>query len=274
MLIKIGNFEYTEVWDGVLYKKLSNYPDITPYELKTIAAFMEYEAFWGRECKLECEDVLLQTHICKELSEKQKYGNIQTPALLRECTACPVIGGCETKFVCHTTDVDSAASILKCGRLLSAVKARNLPAEVLAKEPRNAAKDPPDYFEYIMFAWGNCQAGDRLVTERRLGRFPNDRDLSVDFTPGIRFYFDYRKLQKHPQAIYDGVLPLKIRDEVILHDWLLAMVVPTVHKAAVEPDIPGWLLDRTLFLDYEQADIWEWSLKVYLQIQQKFGTIM
>ena len=26
MLIKIGDFEFTEVWDGVLYKKLSNYP--------------------------------------------------------------------------------------------------------------------------------------------------------------------------------------------------------------------------------------------------------
>ena len=28
MLIKIGQFEFTECWDGVLYKKLSDYPRI------------------------------------------------------------------------------------------------------------------------------------------------------------------------------------------------------------------------------------------------------
>ena len=44
-----------------------------------------------------------------------------------------------------------------------------------------------------MFAWGNCQAGDRLVMERKLGRFPNEEDLSVHFSPGVRFYFEYEK---------------------------------------------------------------------------------
>lgn len=28
MLIKIGDFEFTEVWDGAFYKKLSAYPKI------------------------------------------------------------------------------------------------------------------------------------------------------------------------------------------------------------------------------------------------------
>ena len=45
-----------------------------------------------------------------------------------------------------------------------------------------------------MFAWGYCQAGDRLVMERKLKRFPTDEDLSVNFTPGIRFYFKYNDL--------------------------------------------------------------------------------
>lgn len=31
MLIKIGNFEFTEVWDGVFYKKLSNYPQVSDW---------------------------------------------------------------------------------------------------------------------------------------------------------------------------------------------------------------------------------------------------
>lgn len=32
MLIKIGNFEFTSVWDGVFYKKLSQYPKISDWE--------------------------------------------------------------------------------------------------------------------------------------------------------------------------------------------------------------------------------------------------
>lgn len=36
MLIKIGNFEFTEVWDGIFYKKISNYPQITDWEIRII----------------------------------------------------------------------------------------------------------------------------------------------------------------------------------------------------------------------------------------------
>ena len=43
MLIRIGDFEFTEVWDGVFYKKLSNYPQITDWEIRTIIEFIEYE---------------------------------------------------------------------------------------------------------------------------------------------------------------------------------------------------------------------------------------
>jgi hypothetical protein len=50
-----------------------------------------------------------------------------------------------------------------------------VPVEELMAGSRNAAGDPADYFEYIMLAWGNCQAGDRLVMERKLNRFPMNR---------------------------------------------------------------------------------------------------
>jgi hypothetical protein len=36
MLIKIGDFEFTEVWDGVFYKKLSQYPAISNWEKRNI----------------------------------------------------------------------------------------------------------------------------------------------------------------------------------------------------------------------------------------------
>lgn len=55
MLIKIGNFDCSECWDGVFYKKLSNYPYITEWEIQTIIDFIDYEAKYGRACEIEAE---------------------------------------------------------------------------------------------------------------------------------------------------------------------------------------------------------------------------
>ena len=265
MLIKIGNFEFTEVWDGVLYKKLSQYPAISDWEKRNIIEFVEYEASHGRECEIQCENADVLAAVNQALQNRETYRHSPRPALITECTACPVRKGCVTEFVCHTTSIESAGKILECGSLLSAIKARSVPVEELMKESRNAAKDPADYFEYIMLSWGNCQAGDRLVMERKLGRFPNEQDLSKDFTPGVRFYFRYEDLVKHPGRVFDGVLPMKIKDEIVLKDWLYAMVVP----AGVALDVPDDLKDRVFYVDNDCRDIWEWSEKVYQAIEKR-----
>jgi hypothetical protein len=44
------------VWDGVFYKKLSNYPQVSDWEIRTIIEFIEYERIYGRKCEIECED--------------------------------------------------------------------------------------------------------------------------------------------------------------------------------------------------------------------------
>ena len=265
MLIKIGNFEFTEVWDGVLYKKLSQYPAISDWEKRNIIEFVDYEASHGRECKIECENADVLAEVNQALQNRETYRHTPRPALITECTACPVRKGCVTKFVCHTTSPENAQKILECGSLLSAIKARNVPVKELMAEARNAAMDPADYFEYIMLSWGNCQAGDRLVMERKLGRFPNEQDLSKDFTPGVRFYFRYEDLAKHPRRVFDGVLPMKIKDEIILKDWLYAMVIPV----GVELAVPDCLKDRIIYVDNDCRDIWDWSEKVYRVIEKR-----
>ena len=266
MLIKIGNFEFTVVWDGVLYKKLSQYPAISDWEKRNIIEFVEYEAAHGRECKIECENADVLAEVSQALQNRETYRHTPRPALITECTACPARKGCVTEYVCHTTSAENAVKILQCGSLLSAIKARNLTVEELMAESRNAANDPADYFEYIMLAWGNCQAGDRLVMERKLGRFPDESDLSVHFTPGVRFYFRYEDLVEHPGCTFDGVLPMKIKDEIVLKDWLYAMVVPV----GVELDVPDDLKDRTIYVENDCRDIWEWSEKVYQAIEKRY----
>lgn len=269
MLIKIGNFEYTEVWDGVFYKKLSNYPNINDWELKNIIEFIEYENNNGRKCKIECGDNNLLNKINKELVNKEKYLRVNPPKLITECTACPYRKGCVTEYVCHTTSLENAKKKFQSGKLLSAVKARGISASELAIENRNAANDPLDYFDYIMFSWGNCQAGDRLVMERKLKRFPNEDDLSKNFTPGIRFYFKYNILKNHPNVVFDGVLPMKIKDEIILLDWVDKIVIPKDYEKELKDIIPNNLINKIIYIENDCKDIWDWSEKVYSTIENR-----
>lgn len=107
------------------------------------------------------------------------------------------------------------------------------------------------------------KAGDRLVMERALGHFPSEEDLSVGFHPGVRFYFKYEELIKHPNAIFDGVLPMKVKDEIVLRDWVHKIIIPTEMKEKLESYIPDDLKERVLYIENDCKDIWDWSEKVY-----------
>ena len=262
MEIQIGNFDFTEVWDGVLYKKLSRYPAVTDWEIRTLIEFTDYERANGRECVITCGDEALLRCIKRKMGEREKYLAVPRPPLITECTACRH-GGCRTDLVCHTASPEDACAILRSGWLLSAVKARGLPAAALAAEGRNAANDPPDYFDYVMLSWGNCQAGDRLVMERMLGRFPTEEELGSGFTPGVRFYFRYDDLAKHPGAVFDGVLPMKVRDGIELAEWVQLILIPEPLRQQLEPCVPQTLQSRVRYVPRTGEDLWAWAEKVY-----------
>lgn len=262
MRIEIGDFEFTEVWDGVLYKKLSRWPKVTDWEIRTLIEFADYEQMHGRACELVCADAALLEEIRRKMQQREKYLRVQRPQLITECTACRH-GGCRTDLVCHTTSCENARSILSSGWLLSAVRARGESAETLMREPRNAAGDPADYFLYVMLGWGNCQAGDRLVTERSLGRFPTEEELGSGFAPGVRFYFRYDELAAHPQAVFDGVLPMKVRDGIELDKWVRLILIPEPLRPSLEDCIPQSLQSRVRYVPHEEEDLWQWAEKVY-----------
>lgn len=104
--------------------------------------------------------------------------------------------------------------------------------------------------------------------ERKLERFPNEEDLSIYFKPGIRFYFKYDELIKHPNATFDGVLPVKIKDEIILRDWVYRIVIPTYLKDNMEDSIPSYLKNRIIYIENDCKNIWDWSEKVYSIIEK------
>ncbi|MCL2517517.1 MAG: hypothetical protein FWF15_03030 [Oscillospiraceae bacterium] len=236
MKVIIANHECTICWGGVYYFALSDYPNISPWELKKLLAFIDYEKRHGRETEVIFEE------------------DVPLPAKITECTYCRH-HGCLTEFVCHTAMLENAVKILKCGKLLSAVKAFGKPAAELVSDKRNAAGDPADYFDYIMFAWGNCQAGDRLVMERTLGRGPTDDELEHALTPGVRFYFRYADIIKHPGYVFDGYHPAKVKDEIVLADYPHMCIAPEQYKSELTPDV--------YYLPQDGLGLLDWSERVY-----------
>ncbi|GEN56288.1 hypothetical protein GCM10012290_05580 [Halolactibacillus alkaliphilus] len=262
MILNIDKHDFSIIWDGVYYKALSDYPHINDWELKSIIDFVAYEKSHGRETEVVGPDSVLINKIKVALEGGNKYLNVRKPDFISECTSCQH-KGCLTDYLCHVATKENAIKIIQCGSLLSARKVRNEPANLLMTEKRNAAKDPIDFFDYIMFSWGNCQAGDRLVMERTLGRMPTENDLSNGFKPGVRFYFKYDQLALHSGCTSDGYHALKIKDEVILEDYVDTIVIPNNYREEFSSIIPAALKDNVFYLNNDCNNIWEWSAKVY-----------
>jgi len=267
MLLSIANYEFPGMWDGVYHFALSDYPNITNWELRKLILFLEYEKKYNRETKILCDDDKIIQAIHNALANPKPFLSLQKPSIITECTACRQ-KGCLTEFVCHITPIENAKKILTSGKLLSAVKVYAKTADELvlekSKSPFSVFNDPPDYYNYIMMSWGNCQAGDRIVMERILNRFPDEQDLAgKHFKPGVRFYFSYESLEKHKDFTNDGVHAAKIENELALLDYLYCCIIPEDHKSEFTSIIPPILEKRVYYIENDCNDIWDWSEKVY-----------
>jgi len=275
--VNIGKHDGTIIWDGIYYFALSDYPNISRWELKKLLVFMRYEKRHGRETKIVCDNAGIMLAVEDAIARPATVMDAALPEKITECTACKQ-NGCLTEFVCHTAEIENVKKIFYGGKLLSALKASGKPVEELIADKRNGAGDPEDYFEYIMFSWGNCITGDSLATERSFarkhGRLPSQKELDEEnserLITGVRFYFRYGDIIRHPGYVFDGYHPAKIRDELILADWLCACVVPEEHRDMFASAIPASIADRVHYLQRDNLGIWEWSEKVYEFISDLF----
>jgi hypothetical protein len=223
---------------------------------------MDYEKLHRRQTEIVCEDKNILAAVNQAIAHPETVENVILPTKITECTYCKQ-RGCLTRFVCHTAEINNAKSIISSGKLLSAVKAFNKTADEIVLDKRNAAGDPADFFDYIMFAWGNCQAGDRLVMERTLERSPTEDDLGKDFTPGVRFYFRHVDILKHPEYVFDGYTPAKVKDEIMLSDYLYACIIPEHYRNDFKVLIPSDFSDRVHYIPQDGLGILDWSERVY-----------
>ena len=51
------------------------------------------------------------------------------------------------------------------------------------------------------------------------------------------------------------VLPMKVKDEIVLKDWLYVLVIPADFKHLLEDSIPLELLKKVLYVENDCVDI-------------------
>ena len=227
--------------------------DVSPRLLSQLNEFCVYELVHGRRVPLWFEDDGVRDVVVKSIvrffapgladlahflaqamaTQRERLARLPTePARPTGCIYCRD-GLCRTNLVCHATSIESALAIVEGGQILSACKARGVSSQEMAQDPRNAAGDPPDYFEYVMWGPGNCTAVDKLVLERTIGRVPSWEEFEAAFQPAARFFFRGDDLHVHPRFTNDGIHG-KIRDGIELAPYLILMVVPEGLAGSVE----------------------------------------
>jgi len=79
-----------------------------------------------------------------------------------------------------------------------------------------------------MFCWGDNPTGDYVVLSENL---PSEDDLAKgNFNPGVRFYFRYDDIIRHPKHVFDGYHAVKVKDGILLSDYLHSCIVPEQFK--------------------------------------------
>ena len=58
-------------------------------------------------------------------------------------------------------------------------------------------------------------------------------------------------------------MPIKVKDEVKLADYVFAIVIPSEYKEQIMANMPENLMERAYCLEQENLDVWQWSEKVY-----------
>ena len=247
---------------GVYSFGLSDYPNISPLEMKNLVAFLNYEKSHGRQTEIVCEDKNVIATVNHAVAHPEIAESYIFPEIIEGDCACNQ-KGCLTRFVCHSTDIKATKSILSSGKLLSAVKVYGKTGDELAYEKRDSLwNDPADFFEYIMFNWGNCIFGEYVVMSSHIDN-PSEEHFENSINPGVRFYFSYEDILRHPGHTYDGYHIVKVKDEIVLSKYLHACIIPEQNKTEMVGFILPELAPRVYYIPHNVLSLRDWSEQIY-----------
>jgi hypothetical protein len=219
-----------------------------------VADFIGYERDHGRSTVVEADAGLADWP-----TWTKPRGRPDPTTFATQCCTHVYADGCAAPgLVCHGTPTDAVIRILQDGRLRSAVSLKGDDGASLAEA--SSWGEPPDYFEHVMFANGRCTAPEAVANSRRLARDLVPTDLSLGYKPAARFYFCWYQLAELPNAAFDGVHAIKVRELLPLDDLLVAVVVPRSDA----PDIgnfPAVFRDRIVVLADADVRPEDWADK-------------
>ncbi|MBD5383468.1 MAG: hypothetical protein HDR72_00530 [Ruminococcaceae bacterium] len=249
MILKIADDNKYIIKNGVYLYSLVNYPKIQSWEWNNILAFICYEKSQCEKFEIVCEnkDILSLVQDAANKLDGTEY--------------IPPAAEAIEEFVYHATNVFAAQKILSSGRLLSATRAYRKTREELAIERRACGwEDPPHFYEYVMFGWGTHLVGDYVVLSED---FPCEEDfLKGNFDAGVRFYIRYEDIIKHKDHTFDGYHAIKVKDEVLLSDYLFACIVPEQYKQQLENSILQEFINRMHYLPQRGLSLQDWNNSV------------
>ena len=249
MILKIANENRSIIRKGMYLFSLVEYPVIQEWEWNNILAFISYEKAQGDTLEIECddEDILMRVQEAMDKLDGTEY--------------IPPVDEAIEEFVYHATNVNAAQKILAGGKLLSATQAYGKTREELVIErAADGWDDPAHFYEYVMFGWGTHLVGDYVVLSEN---FPCEEDFEKgNFDAGVRFYIRYEDIIKHKGHTFDGYHPLKVKDEIVLSDYLFACIVPEQYKEQIENCVPPELIDKVHYLQQRGLCLQEWNDKV------------
>lgn len=255
MILEITNDKELVIKNHTYYFGLIEYPHVHDWEWNNIRAFLSYEKSQGRMVEVVCEnkDILSLVQEAAQTLNGTEY-------------IPPNVNVIE-EFVYHATDINAAKKILSSGKLLSATKVYGKTGEEIAFERRECEwNDPADFYEYIMLGWGTHLVGDYVVLSER---FPGEEELQKgDFDAGVRFYFKYADIIKHKGHVFDGYHPIKVKEEIILSEYLFACIVPEQYKDIIDNCIPKDLLQKVYYLPQRGIGLQEWNDKVVKYVKR------
>lgn len=211
---------YGENWSSFLYDDsipyFSNaYPDANVYVLRfspdadignlRFFDFLRYELSYGRNVIVKfCAGMNGQ----EILSRFCQMGNAAS------------YRASDGEVLVHSTTRSAWEEIKRDGALLSPCMLRKK-GQNIHEIGLTAMLEPKDYSDYVMLDMPNG-CGELVVNSRNLGYVCTDPNVS--YSPGVRLYFDVKKLFSDGLVIRDGVHPVKIKDKLPLDGYLLAVI--------------------------------------------------
>lgn len=136
----------------------------------------------------------------------------------------------DEKYMVHSTTLSAWESIKQDGGLLSpnSLKKNNRAVNEIGLKPLN---EPKDYSDYIMLdVLEGC--GELVVNSHNLGFVCIDPN--INYIPGVRLYFDVKKIFAAGLVTRDGLHLVKVKDRLPLQDCLLAAITANDFEASIQ----------------------------------------